>query len=116
MCDEMRRLQHRNAQLEAKAAAEPIDNGGPAFAAGYHPEGNSADHPGMSLRDYFAAAEQIADDDAGNWELLESLAGNRPDGNWSTNPLGWLAWDCKWRAAIKLARADAMLTARKEVA
>jgi hypothetical protein len=21
----------------------------------YHPEGNSADHPGMSLRDYFAA-------------------------------------------------------------
>jgi hypothetical protein len=31
------------------------EDGGPAFAAGYHPEGNSADHAGMSLRDYFAA-------------------------------------------------------------
>jgi hypothetical protein len=69
---------------------------------------------GMSIRDYFAAAEQIADDDAGNWELLEALAGKRPDGNWTTNPLGWLAWDCKWRAAIKYGRADAMLVARKE--
>lgn len=28
----------------------------PAFPMGYHPEGNSADHFGMTLRDYFAAA------------------------------------------------------------
>lgn len=28
----------------------------PAFPMGYHPEGNSADHSGMTLRDYFAAA------------------------------------------------------------
>ena len=33
-----------------------INEGGPAFPMGYHPEGNSADHPGMTLRDYFAAA------------------------------------------------------------
>jgi len=33
-----------------------INDGGPAFPMGYHPEGNSADHFGMTLRDYFAAA------------------------------------------------------------
>jgi hypothetical protein len=31
-------------------------DGGPAFPMGYRPEGNSANHPGMTLRDYFAAA------------------------------------------------------------
>lgn len=30
------------------------NKGGPAFPAGYHPEGNSADQYGMSLRDWFA--------------------------------------------------------------
>ena len=30
-------------------------DGGPAFPMGYHRDGNSADHPGMTLRDYFAA-------------------------------------------------------------
>ena len=34
---------------------QPI-NDIPAFPMGYHPEGNSADHFGMTLRDYFAAA------------------------------------------------------------
>jgi hypothetical protein len=34
----------------------PINDGGPAYPMGYHPEGNSADHSGMTLRDYFAAA------------------------------------------------------------
>ena len=32
-----------------------IKNKGPAFPMGYHPEGNNADHFGMTLRDYFAA-------------------------------------------------------------
>lgn len=31
-----------------------MNDGGPAFPMGYHPEGNSADHQGMSLRDWFA--------------------------------------------------------------
>ena len=35
---------------------QPINDGGPAYPMGYHPEGNSADHSGMTLRDYFAAA------------------------------------------------------------
>jgi hypothetical protein len=33
---------------------QPINDGGPAFPMGYHPEGNSADQFGMTLRDYFA--------------------------------------------------------------
>lgn len=33
--------------------SNPINDGGPAFAMGYHPEGNSADHPGMTLRDWY---------------------------------------------------------------
>lgn len=32
-----------------------VNEGGRAFACGYHPEGNSADQQGMTLRDYFAA-------------------------------------------------------------
>ena len=32
-----------------------ISTGGLAFPCGYHPEGNSADQDGMTLRDYFAA-------------------------------------------------------------
>jgi hypothetical protein len=35
---------------------QQINDGGPAFPMGYHPEGNNADHFGMTLRDYFAAA------------------------------------------------------------
>jgi hypothetical protein len=30
------------------------NDGGPAFPCGYHPEGNSADQQGMTLRDWFA--------------------------------------------------------------
>ena len=36
--------------------SQPINDGGPAFPMGYHPEGNSADQFGMTIRDYFAAA------------------------------------------------------------
>lgn len=36
-------------------AAKP-DDGGAAFPAGYHPEGNTANQFGMTLRDYFAAS------------------------------------------------------------
>jgi hypothetical protein len=65
------------------------DDGGPAFAAGYHPEGNSADHPGMFLRDYFAAAA-----------LQGALAS---DSTWHADYVADYAYKC----------ADAMLAARK---
>ena len=35
---------------------QTINDGGPAYPMGYHPEGNNADHFGMTIRDYFAAA------------------------------------------------------------
>lgn len=47
-----------------------IDDGGPAFAAGYHPNGNSADQSGMTLRDWFAGQAMIgmlASPNARNW-------------------------------------------------
>lgn len=31
-----------------------IDDGGSAFPMSYHPDGNNADHQGMTLRDWFA--------------------------------------------------------------
>jgi len=36
------------------------NTGGSAFPCGYHPEGNSADQSGMTLRDYFAAKALLA--------------------------------------------------------
>ena len=35
---------------------QPINDGGPAFPMGYHPEGSNNDHFGMTIRDVFAAA------------------------------------------------------------
>jgi hypothetical protein len=34
--------------------SDKIEDGGPAFPMGYHRDGNSADHGGMTLRDWFA--------------------------------------------------------------
>jgi hypothetical protein len=36
--------------------SQPINDGGPAFPMGYHPEGSNNDHFGMTIRDVFAAA------------------------------------------------------------
>jgi hypothetical protein len=97
----------------------PQDDGGPAFAAGYHPEGNSADHPGMSLRDYFAAAALPA--------LLTQLGNFDKEAARSEVKSDRLSWsECikitdadtiipKYDAAAFGAYivADAMLTARK---
>lgn len=64
---------------------------GPAFPMGYHPDGNSADHEGMSLRDWFAG-QALA------WCLSE-FAGN--------------AEDMKQPAEAAYQVADAMLRARE---
>ena len=39
----------------------PINVGGPAFPMGYHPAGNSADHFGMTLRQYAAIRLRVPD-------------------------------------------------------
>ena len=94
MCDEMKRLKERNAELEAKAAAMNVGDGGPAFPfvmpdpSTYHTE------QGMTLRDYFAAAAL-----QGVVHALEK--GIRPI------DVPVMARDC-------YGIADAMLAARKE--
>jgi len=72
---------------------QPINNGGPAFPMGYHPEGNNADHFGMTLRDYFAAA------------ALQPLVT-------SAIELDHVKWDATAQHAYLI--ADAMLKAREE--
>lgn len=66
-----------------------------------------------SLRDLLAAQEMLGDTE--NWpnSLGESLAGPRPDGDWKTNPLAWVVWDARWRAAARYIRADAMIEESK---
>jgi hypothetical protein len=44
----------KNNKGETNMNTKPINDGGSAFPMGYHPEGNNADHIGMSLRDWFA--------------------------------------------------------------
>ena len=68
---------------------------------------------GMTLRDYFAAKETLADFDhpevCVSSALTQVLAGPEPtDGDM----LEHLKWEAKWRAALKFMRADAMLKER----
>ena len=72
--------------------SQPISDGGPAFPMGYHPEGNSNDHSGMTIRDYFAAA------------ALTGYLGN-PEGN--------SKWEISDVAQFCYSTADAMLKARE---
>lgn len=69
---------------------------------------------GMTLRDWFAGNEKIDQSEDLGWPLLEALAGPRPQGDWSSNPLEWFAWGNKWQALVRYARADAMLAARNK--
>jgi len=41
------------------------NNGGPAFPMGYHRDGNSADHPGMTLREYAAIKLRVPNSGVG---------------------------------------------------
>lgn len=98
--------------------SQPIDDGGVAFpwvrqirCQGIVEDTESM--PGMSLRDWLAGQERIDSSEEYPWELCEALAGPRPSGSYSTNALEFFDWDNKWRAAIRYARADAMIVARK---
>lgn len=65
-----------------------------------------------SLRDRFASQEKIDPNEEMGWPLLEALAGPRPSGNWNSNPMEWFNWSNKWQAAVRYARADAMMERR----
>jgi hypothetical protein len=90
-----------------------IEDGGPAFPVVRMPldPDTILNHPGMSLRDWFAGQQQIDNAEDFEWALLETLAGPRPKGDWRTNPMEWFNWSNKWQAKVKYARADAMIEA-----
>lgn len=103
--------------------ATPIDDGGPAFpvpsvGTGDPRDGMTQGSDGMSLRDWLAAHETLADfDDAEcsiSDQLCVGLAGRGPSGDWRTNTIEWVKWEAKWRSALKYIRADAMLAAREK--
>ncbi len=66
---------------------------------------------GMSLRDYFAAAEKIDAEEEWTVQQMESLVGPSPAGGIKSPE--WLLWEARWRAALRYMRADAMLAARE---
>lgn len=99
--------------------SETINTGGPAFPRGQDPWGEC--NNGMSLRDYFAAKETLAEWDhpeaVVSQSMGEALAGPRPQHGWSCkDPEQWIAmlrWEAAWRSALKYIRADAMIAARE---
>ena len=111
--------------------SEPnVNDGGPVFPAGMVVTPNNGlvptsavtDETGMSLRDWLAAHERLAEWDSGDavmrTEMAEALAGRKQPGHgWAcATPeefLEMLQWEADWRAALKYIRADAMLKARE---
>ena len=89
-----------------------INDGGPAFPVSVE-AWDRGQHLGMSLRDYFAAAETLDDLEDLNMGCAIALAGPKPAGDWCSNPIEWLKWDARWRAEVRFIRADAMLKARE---
>lgn len=66
----------------------------------------------QSLKDRFAGQERIDQAEEFGWPLLEELAGPRPKGGWDTNAIEWFNWSNKWQAAVRHARATAMMERR----
>lgn len=94
-----------------------INTGGPAFPVCFDHVESLSEHPGMSLRDRFAAHETLSDHDHPDVlmpdKIAIALAGPRPEGDWFTNSLEWLKWEALYRARLRYIRADAMLKARE---
>lgn len=68
--------------------------------------------------DLFAAAEHLSEWDDPDAvmlkELAEAITGDKqPEGGWTAgNLVVMVKWECKWRAALKALRADAMMAER----
>lgn len=108
--------------------SEHINDGGPAFPSSY--EFDSVSHitpgeigasqrisvstPGMTLRDYFAAKEVIAEDEMTS-SLAKALMGSEvpvSDGS-REKVIALYTWWAQAESRYKFLRADAMLKARE---
>lgn len=90
-----------------------INDGGPAFP---NNDQHGCAYSGMTLRDWFAGQETLADyDHPDSWDnyakTLRSFNGEYPD---TKDNLAICIWEFEARAKMKLARADAMIKAREE--
>lgn len=92
----------------ARACAEDLKKAADAEKAKIKPQEE------ISLRDRLAAQEAIAATEDWPISVCEALAGPRPPKDWMTNPLEWIAWEAKWRAAVRYMRADAMIEESKQ--
>lgn len=101
------------------------NDGGPAFPVVRMPLDPETvlNRQGMSLRDWFAAHENLAEWDdpeaIPSQVMAEALAGySCPHHGWSCSTQSeWIAmitWEADWRSALKYIRADAMLKARSK--
>jgi hypothetical protein len=101
----------------------PINDGGPAFPMGYHPEGNNADHFGMTLRQYAAIKLRVPEsgtdwlDDMIRKSNRDYFAAAALQGNLAGQSVdvGYYEGKDAWNKAAEdaYAVADAMLKARE---
>lgn len=98
-----------------------MKDGGPAFPVpDLHPGAMQVGSSGMSLRDWFAGQETLADirDDLSS-DYFDALAGcpmPLPPRGKILSAFDYIEiaqWDARWRATLKYIRADAMLRARE---
>lgn len=102
-----------------------LNDGGQAFPQSndtwFGSDEKKACPSGMTMRDYFAAHEQLSEWDVSEAVpgkgMCEALAGEHsPTHGWSCKTaeeyLAMCKWEAKWRAALKFIRADAMLAER----
>ncbi len=97
------------------------NNGGPAFPQqvmysenhGFTPASAYTDETGVTVLDFFAAHEPLADFDNGNAtiakKLAEQLVGHGEPPGCLEFPLVALRWEAEWRAKLRYLRAEAML-------
>jgi hypothetical protein len=84
----------------------------PAFPMGYHPEGNNADHFGMTLRQY-AAIKLCVPDSGADW--LDDMIRKSNRNHFAAHAINEVGWyeNMDNSAAMAYLIADAMLKARE---
>lgn len=95
-------------------------HGGPAFPQISHIDHNGNDSysdviysgEGVTVRDYFAAAERLDDVSELSLITMEKILGRKMP-LFSNDPLGWYRNEAEVRAIIRYIRADAILKARE---